>query len=191
MKRNISYCFFGLFKTLLTVFLAVTICCAEAAATEFQVGDDLGWQEPDLNNSALYTQWASRNRFHVGDSLSFTYKNDSVLEVDKWDYYHCNTSNPIIAFDNGKSIMKLDRPGPFYFISGAPDHCKNGQRIFIEVMDPRPISQSPPPGAVPPEPYLSDSPAPSPSLGVAIAVAPCALFMALIVTFLASVCSSP
>ncbi|BBG98933.1 hypothetical protein Prudu_008460 [Prunus dulcis] len=98
---------------------------------------------------------------------TFTYKNDSVLEVDKWDYYHCNTSNPIIA--------------------GAPDHCKNGQRIFIEVMDPRPISQSPPPGAVPPEPYLSDSPAPSPSLGVAIAVAPCALFMALIVTFLASV----
>ncbi|BBG98938.1 early nodulin-like protein 7 [Prunus dulcis] len=109
--------------------------------------------------------------------------NDSVLEVDKWDYYHCNTSNPIIAFDNGKSIMKLDRPGPFYFISGAHDHCKNGQRIFIDVMDPRLVSQSPPPGAVPPEPYLSDSP----SLGVAIAVAPCAPFMALIVTFLASV----
>ncbi|CAL9009977.1 unnamed protein product [Prunus brigantina] len=100
MKRNISYCFFGLFKTWLTVFLAVTICCAEAAATEFQVGDDLGWQEPDLNTSALYTHgiWCLSLLlfcFHFLDSFTaFTYKNDSVLEVDKWDYYHCNTSNP-------------------------------------------------------------------------------------------------
>ncbi|KAK9923436.1 hypothetical protein M0R45_031855 [Rubus argutus] len=174
----------------LTVFLAVVV--ANSSATEFQVGYDFGWQQPASNNTALYSQWASNNRFHVGDSLYFNYKNDSVLEVDKWGYYHCNITNPIIAFDNGKSIMKLDRSGPFYFISGVPDHCKNGQRLWVQVMDPHPISQTPPSIADPPEPYLAaDSPAPSSSLGVAISNTPCSIVIAVLVTILASVCSSP
>ncbi|XP_062023945.1 early nodulin-like protein 7 [Rosa rugosa] len=176
--------------SVLTVFLALVV--VNSSATEFQVGDEFGWQQPGSNNSAVYSNWASNNRFHVGDSLFFKYKNDSVLEVDKWGYYHCNTSHPIIAFDNGKSIMKLDRSGPFYFISGVPDHCKNGQLLLVEVMEPHPISQSPQSIADSPEPHLAaDSPASSPSLGVVISITPCSLVIALLVTSLALVCSAP
>lgn len=90
--------------------------------------------------------------------------------------------------------MKLDGPGSFYFISGAPDHCKNGQRLFVEVIDLPPIVQSPPPFAAPPEQYLPDdspAPAPSPSLGIAISITPWSLVMPLVITLLALVaCSS-
>ncbi|XP_021891940.1 mavicyanin [Carica papaya] len=129
---------------------------------EFKVGDEFGWQEPTENNSAIYNQWATSKRFHVGDSLYFEYKNDSVVEVEKWGYYHCNSSNPIVAFDNGRSIFKLDRPGAFYFISGISDHCKNGQRLIVEVMGLHHHLHSPPPSmAMPPEHQLSPSPSPN------------------------------
>ncbi|CAL1378228.1 unnamed protein product [Linum trigynum] len=104
------------------------------AARVFKVGDDFGWQEPTSNNSQLYAQWATTNRFQVGDSLLFEYKNDSVAEVDKWGYYHCNTSTATAVFDNGRSSFKLEQPGPFYFISGNFNHCNNGQLLVVEVM---------------------------------------------------------
>lgn len=88
------------------------------------------------------------------NNVAFEYKNDSVLMVEKWDYYHCNSSDPILALDNGKGIIKLDRSGPFYFISGFPDHCKNGQRLLVQVI-------SPPLTAPPPDSYVDSAPSPS------------------------------
>ncbi|KAJ4829858.1 hypothetical protein Tsubulata_049006, partial [Turnera subulata] len=64
----------------------------------------------------------------------FQYNNDSVVEVDKWGYQHCNASQPIAGFDNGNTVVQLDRPGPFFFISGTPHHCRRGQRLLVEVM---------------------------------------------------------
>ncbi|KAH7859487.1 hypothetical protein Vadar_001760 [Vaccinium darrowii] len=61
------------------------------------------------------------------------YRNDSVLVVDKFGHYHCNTSNPTYTFNHGNTTVNLDKPGPIYFISGDPNHCKNGQRLVIEV----------------------------------------------------------
>lgn len=78
------------------------------------------------------------------DHAAFEYQNDSVLQVEKWDYYHCDGSDPITAFDNGKSIILLDTSGPFFFISGTHDHCINGQRLIVDVMSPHPIAASPP-----------------------------------------------
>ncbi|XP_010473028.1 PREDICTED: mavicyanin-like [Camelina sativa] len=100
----------------------------------FKVGDDFGWRVPLPNDTAVYSRWASSNRFHIGDSLSFVYDKDSVMEVDKWGFYHCNSSDPITAFDNGNSTLDLDRPGLFYFISGSNEHCTSGQRLIVEVM---------------------------------------------------------
>ncbi|KAJ0075654.1 hypothetical protein Patl1_34016 [Pistacia atlantica] len=152
------------------------------AKKEFKVGDDYGWQEPSMNNTGIYSHWASSNRFHVGDSLFFEYKNDSILEVDKWGFYHCNASGAIIAFNNGKSVIKLDRPGPFYFISGVHDHCKNGQRLIVEVMGSHPISHTPPTIiAAPPEPFLA--PGPLQSSAELVSVTVFSVFMALVVTF--------
>ncbi|XP_043811573.1 mavicyanin [Manihot esculenta] len=140
----------GLFCSCSLVFLASMNGLVDSARV-FKVGDGLGWQEPEDNNTAMYNQWAERNRFQVGDSLLFEYKNDSVIEVDKWGYYHCNASKSIVVFNNGRSILNLDRPGPFYFISGAPNHCKNGQRLIVEVMGlHHQRSYSPPPIATPP-----------------------------------------
>lgn len=55
----------------LKMFL-VFLLMNEAAvnAKEFKVGDDLGWREPNTNDTLLYNHWAATNRFHVGDSLS-------------------------------------------------------------------------------------------------------------------------
>ncbi|ESQ27013.1 hypothetical protein EUTSA_v10019806mg [Eutrema salsugineum] len=100
----------------------------------FKVGDEFGWRVPLQNDTAVYSHWASSNRFHIGDSLSFVYEKDSVMEVDKWGFYHCNGSDPITAFDNGNSTFNLDRPGLFYFISGSTLHCTSGQRLIVEVM---------------------------------------------------------
>ncbi|PIN09138.1 hypothetical protein CDL12_18290 [Handroanthus impetiginosus] len=101
----------------------------------------------------MYSQWASKQRFHIGDSLRFEYKNDSVLMVDKWGYYHCDLSHPISVFKDGNTVVNLERPGPVYFVSGDTDHCKNGQRLMVEVITPH---------RSPPQPYMDASPAPAP-----------------------------
>ncbi|KAK2654693.1 hypothetical protein Ddye_014549 [Dipteronia dyeriana] len=86
--------------------------------------------------------------------------------VEKWGYYHCNTRKAIIAFNYGKSLIKLDRPGPFYFISGTFDHCRNGQRLLVEVTG---LHQSPhsPPSTIAAPPGTLLSPGPLPSLSAA------------------------
>ncbi|XP_010521512.1 PREDICTED: mavicyanin [Tarenaya hassleriana] len=127
MTRSWSFCLWAL----------AVIAAMEAAADAsrvFKVGDDFGWRVPFDNDPSLYSHWATSKRFHIGDSLSFVYRNDSVVEVDKWGFYHCNGSDPIVAFDNGNSTVKLNRPGPFYFISGVTDRCRSGQRLIVEVM---------------------------------------------------------
>lgn len=40
-----------------------------ADAKEIKVGDAQGWQQPDVNHTYLYSLWASRIKFFVGDSL--------------------------------------------------------------------------------------------------------------------------
>ncbi|KAJ1388755.1 Phytocyanin domain [Sesbania bispinosa] len=165
--------------SLLSLLCSCMILFLVASATQFKVGDDqLGWHEPSPNNTAFYTQWAARNRFQVDDSLLFEYQNDSVLIVEKWDYFHCDPRDPITSFDNGNNTINLDRPGAFYFISGTDDHCQKGQKLIVEVMSPHPIHTSPPPEdsspAMPPSTSQSYS-----SASMVIA----SVFMPLLATF--------
>ena len=111
---------------------------------------------------------------------AFEYQNDSVLVVEKWDYYHCNTNKPISSFNDGKTVINLDRPGLFYFISGAPDHCKKGQKLLIQVMGLHQRAESPPSIATPPEVGLA--PGSHPSSGLVVTVTLSSVFVALIVT---------
>ncbi|PIN15445.1 hypothetical protein CDL12_11906 [Handroanthus impetiginosus] len=126
---------------------------AAFAAEEFKVGGYDGWRQPSTNESEMYSHWASKQRFHIGDSLGFEYKNDSVLMVDKWGYYHCNLSHPISVFKDRNTVVNLERPGPVYFVSRDPDHCKNGQRLMVEVIVPYRS----------PQPYMDASPGPAPA----------------------------
>ncbi|BAT98484.1 hypothetical protein VIGAN_09214300 [Vigna angularis var. angularis] len=123
--------------SVLCVVLAVMNSAAKIAAREFKVGGDSGWHEPAPNDTAFYNQWASTNRFQVGDSLVFEYQNDSVVNVERWEYFHCDSNNPIGAFDDGNSTVILGSPGMFYFISGTEDQCQKGEKLMVEVMSPR------------------------------------------------------
>ncbi|GMI93782.1 hypothetical protein HRI_003047500 [Hibiscus trionum] len=111
---------------------------------------------------------AISKRFDIGDSLSFEYENDSVLVVEKWDFYHCNTNKPISSFDDGKTVIDLDRSGIFYFISGAIDHFIKGQKLLVQVMS---LHQGLP------------APVPHRSSGLVVTVTLSSVLVALIVTF--------
>lgn len=70
---------------------------------------------------------------------------DSVLQVSKEDYANCNISSPIGQYTDGNTKVQLDRPGPFYFISGENGHCEKGQKLVVVVLTPRRISPAPSP----------------------------------------------
>ncbi|KAJ1413107.1 Phytocyanin domain [Sesbania bispinosa] len=69
-----------------------------------------------------------------------------------WEgYANCNSHpSPIERYSDGNTKVKLDRPGPFYFISGAKGHCEKGQKVIVVVVSPKRSR------------YMAISPAPSP-----------------------------
>ncbi|KAL4583857.1 hypothetical protein LXL04_008442 [Taraxacum kok-saghyz] len=113
------------------LFLTMTI--ATAAGKEFVVGDGVGWRVPASNETELYTVWASRRRFHIGDSLRFQYNNDSVLLTVKPLYNSCDSRQPILSFDDGNTVIVLDKVGRYFFISGKADRCNKGQKMMVIV----------------------------------------------------------
>ncbi|PAN07082.1 hypothetical protein PAHAL_1G309500 [Panicum hallii] len=136
----------------LFVLVAPGAAAAEAAAPrpaplEFHVGGPRGWRVPDANTS--YDWWATNNRFHVGDRLLFKYAQDSVLVVDRPAFDACNATEPLAAFSDGATTVRLDRPGFFCFISGEPGHCQEGQRLMVRVMvHPAGLAAAPAPGTL-------------------------------------------
>lgn len=107
----------------------------------------------------------------------FEYRNDSVLKVGKWEFFHCNRTHPASAGKDGTRTVNLNRAGSFYFVSGDPEHCKKGQRLAVEVLPLHPISESPP------RP-IPQAPAPSPlsSSAAAYSSIPLALISALLIS---------
>ncbi|KAI9109454.1 hypothetical protein K1719_019508 [Acacia pycnantha] len=144
MASNLSL-FLCTLTTIILFISSMNIGSVQSASSHFKVGNAFGWQQPPLDNTEFYTQWAANVSFQVSDSLVFEYKNDSVASVDKWDYYHCDASDPISIFNNGNSTMNLDQPGSFYFISGLYQHCRNGQKLMVEVKSPSMNASAPSP----------------------------------------------
>ncbi|CAN1321890.1 Early nodulin-like protein 1 [Linum perenne] len=101
---------------------------------DYQVGGAKGWIVPPSNDTTLYNEWASQNRFLVGDSVRFRYKKDSVMEVSEEGYKSCNSSHPKYFSNSGNTVYELDHSGPYYFISGTARHCDKGQKMIIKVM---------------------------------------------------------
>ncbi|XP_050371214.1 early nodulin-like protein 2 [Argentina anserina] len=156
-----------LFLVCLTTFLPAT------EGYRFYVGGRDGWV---LKPSESYNHWAERNRFLVNDTLYFKYNkgSDSVLVVNKDSFFNCNTSNPIQKLEEGNSEFKFDSSGPFYFISGQPGNCANGQKLIIIVLAVRhrqtppaqPSLAAPPQGSAPalaPSSSSTSSPSQAPS----------------------------
>ncbi|TVU16538.1 hypothetical protein EJB05_40108 [Eragrostis curvula] len=135
--------------------------CRRAGATAFEVGGDDGWAVPSSKEGGMYNEWASKNRFLVGDTVHFKYKKDSVMVVTEDDYNNCRATHPIFFSNNGDTSVELDRPGLFYFISGVAGHCERGQRMIVKVIGhdaPPPAPQAPPAPPTPPTPPTPPSP---------------------------------
>ncbi|XP_024027844.1 early nodulin-like protein 2 [Morus notabilis] len=156
---------FQRFLLLVSVLLLFSCFLSSSQAYKFNVGGSDGWV---LNPSENFNHWAERNRFQANDTLYFKYKKgtDSVLVVNKDDYNNCNTKNPIQKLEDGDSVFKFDRSGPFFFISGKYGSCQKGQKLIVVVLAVRPKPNTPPAaGAHPPvtAPVPSSSPSSSPS----------------------------
>ncbi|XP_013585082.1 PREDICTED: mavicyanin-like [Brassica oleracea var. oleracea] len=147
--------------TLVTIIVSFYTFSSCVSSTEFEVGGDDGWLVPQSNKTHgdVFNQWASHNRFKVGDTVRFKYNKDSVLVVSSEDEYKkCKTTKPHFYSNNEDTVFKLDRPGFFYFISGVSGHCEKGQKMIIKVMEPE---ESTPDSPSPSSPSSSSSSPPS------------------------------
>ena len=77
------------------------------------------------------------------------------------DYLSCNMSSPVAEHSDGHTVVRLHRPGPFYFIGGAKGACEKGEKLIVVVMAPRRYG-----GIAPaPSPMMFDGPAVAPTSG--------------------------
>ncbi|KAH7674968.1 Cupredoxins domain-containing protein [Dioscorea alata] len=100
-------------------------------AKEFLVGGAAGaWKVPSSPSESL-NKWAEINRFQVGDYL--------VLKVSREDYLACRTTAPLEEHkdDEKNALVKLDRSGAFYFVSGNQKACEQGEKLIVVVMSMR------------------------------------------------------
>ncbi|KAH0871522.1 hypothetical protein HID58_078544, partial [Brassica napus] len=143
-----------------TIFLCIFFLSVNA--NEVTVGGETGdWKIPS-SSSFSFNEWADKSRFLLGDFLVFSYEpgKDSVLQVTRVAYEKCNTTSPKASYTDGNTKVKLDQPGPVYFISGTEGHCKKGQKLRLVVFVPHSSAFSPAPSP-------SDGPAVAPTSGAA------------------------
>ncbi|GLT33163.1 hypothetical protein SLA2020_077740 [Shorea laevis] len=132
----------------LALFLFLTLSCSVhllVSSFEFQVGGSNGWVVPPANDTRIYNDWASENRFQIDDTVRFKYRKDSVMEVSEQDYKNCNSTHPNFFSNTGNTVFRFSRPGAFYFISGVSGHCQKGQRMIVKVMMSHEYENPPPP----------------------------------------------
>ncbi|KAK2350956.1 early nodulin protein [Trifolium repens] len=135
-------------------------------AYEFVVGGQNGWSVPSDPNANPYNQWAEKSRFQVGDSLVFNYQSgkDSIIQVNsQQDYESCNTDAASSAkASDGHTVIKLNKSGPHYFISGNKNNCLKNEKLLVIVLADRTNNSNTNQTTPPPSPSVSVSPSPSP-----------------------------
>ncbi|XP_022941574.1 early nodulin-like protein 3 [Cucurbita moschata] len=156
-----------------TIFGVMLLLVQNVCGVEYQVGGSKGiWGVPSDPNAQSLNQWAESRRFQIGDSIVFNYQSgqDSVLLVNQDDYNNCHTESPIKHFSDGHTIIKFEKSGPHYFISGIKDNCLKNEKLVVVVLADRTKQySSPPPAPVeepqspPPEAPAQMNPTPSPT----------------------------
>ncbi|KAM3278741.1 hypothetical protein ACQJBY_046167 [Aegilops geniculata] len=122
--------------------LAVAFLPGLAVATEHMVGDDKGWT---LNFN--YTAWAETNQFVVGDTLVFKYNNavHNLVEVGGPDFLACNEPANAAVLTSGEDRVTLDKAGRKWFLCAVGQHCQNGMKLKITILEtPAPTPQPAP-----------------------------------------------
>ncbi|KAL6657755.1 hypothetical protein ACP70R_005535 [Stipagrostis hirtigluma subsp. patula] len=114
------------------VAAAVVMWAGVAAAAVYEVGDKTGWT---VMGNPDYVAWASSKKFHVGDTVVFTYNKQfhNVLAVSKADYKNCDATKPTATWSTGNDSVVLKTAGHHYFLCGFPGHCAAGQKVDIRV----------------------------------------------------------
>ncbi|KAL2230183.1 UNVERIFIED_CONTAM: Early nodulin-like protein 3 [Sesamum indicum] len=98
----------------------------------YKVGDSAGWTITGVD----YEKWASAHTFKVGDTVVFTYDNESndVIRVTQENYEKCNSDDPVEIFNSGDDELEYTIPGSFYYICSFPNRCLyNKQKVEIKV----------------------------------------------------------
>ena len=134
--------------------VAAAMWAGMAAAAVYEVGDKAGWT---IMGNPNYGAWAASKKFHLHDTVVFTYNKQfhNVMEVGKSDYKNCSATKPIATWSTGNDTVVLNTTGHRYFICGFPGHCGIGQKVDIRVAS---ISPSAAPSEAP-------SMAPAPASG--------------------------
>ncbi|KAI3911815.1 hypothetical protein MKX01_038257 [Papaver californicum] len=147
---------------LLTVVVAATVLQCATAQTSHVVGDSLGWIIPP--STSVYSTWASKQTFKVGDSLVFNFVSGmhTAAEVSKADYDSCNSAATPIGslLASSPATIRLATAGNHYYICTVGGHCSAGQKLSITVASGS-AAATPPVAA--PTPVASPTPATTPT----------------------------
>lgn len=117
----------------MVAFAAAVMNMSVCSAVQHVVGDDRGWDPTGQD----FQGWASRRIFRVGDNLWFAYASSqqSVLELkSKEDFEKCDLRNPLRLYDGGLDAVALVKVGRRYFSSGREEDCRNGMKLWINVI---------------------------------------------------------
>ncbi|KAL8265461.1 hypothetical protein R6Q59_023591 [Mikania micrantha] len=106
------------------------------AQTSHVVGDAVGWTTP-VGGEAVYAKWASLQTFMVGDILifNFTSEKHNVAEVSAAAYNSCTFTNPTTVVNSPASVT-LTTTGNHFYVCTLASHCKEGQKLSINVFPP-------------------------------------------------------
>ncbi|GJN11309.1 hypothetical protein PR202_ga29490 [Eleusine coracana subsp. coracana] len=123
----------GAARRALAVAAAVMMLAGVASAVVYEVGDKAGWT---IMGNPNYAAWAASKKFHLGDTVVFTYLKQfhNVMAVSKSGYKNCDTSKPIATWSTGNDSVVLNTTGHHYFLCGIPGHCSAGQKVDINVL---------------------------------------------------------
>nr|XP_010935142.3 LOW QUALITY PROTEIN: basic blue protein [Elaeis guineensis] len=126
MDSNLTLC-----HTLSAIFLLCLLAQRHVQATEYMVGDDLGW---DTGNN--YLLWSQKYKFSVGDVLVFKYEEGQhdVCQVREETYRSCDPTSGITKiYNSGNDQVNLTEGGKYWFICNITGHCQGGMKFGISV----------------------------------------------------------
>ncbi|PIN07555.1 hypothetical protein CDL12_19874 [Handroanthus impetiginosus] len=111
------------------VFLILSLALPNTLATDYVVGDALGWA---LGANVL----ASLPQIiHVGDTLLFRFTSpQTVAVVDLIGYLTCDATLALLNDVSGIFSYTFTKPGTFWFISAGPGACAAGLKLQVLVL---------------------------------------------------------
>ncbi|CAD6201626.1 unnamed protein product [Miscanthus lutarioriparius] len=117
------------------VLLLLLLLVGGCAGAVYKVGDLDAWGVPPPSKPDVYKRWAKSIHFALGDSIWFLYppSQDSVLQLAPEAFASCDLSRPVARLADGNSFFNLTAPGRAYYASGAPGHCRKGQKLWVDV----------------------------------------------------------